>query len=86
MNDEPPKLSYDFDGTTLPHLSGCDFVNACMTYIVDKDEFLESPFCSQMMLKKLDAIDMYLENNFDTNEKVVKFFTDFCNKYIIPNK
>ena len=70
--------AYDtFDGTKLPMMSGCDSVNACMSYIVDKSELRKDPWYTEIMEQKLVAIDKYLAQNFNTNKDVVTFFTRF---------
>jgi hypothetical protein len=69
----------NFDGTKLPSMSGCDLVNACTSYIIDKHEFRQSRFYTPHMESKVDAIDKYLEKNFDTDTKVIDFMEAFIN-------
>lgn len=68
-----------FDGTKLPSMSGHNMVNACISYIIDKQEFKKTLFYTPHMESKLDAIDKYLENNFDTDTKVIDFMEAFIN-------
>lgn len=69
----------NFDGTKLPSMSGCDIVNACTSYIIDKQEFRKNPFYTPHMESKLDAIDKYLDTHFDTDAKVIDFMEAFIN-------
>lgn len=71
-----------FDGTKLPPMSGCDTVNACTTYIIDKQEFKRSPWYTPQMESKLVAIDKYLDMQFDSDAKVVDFVEDFINMQV----
>ena len=74
-------FSYNsFDGTKLPGMSGFDTANACMSYILDISEFRKSPFYSITMENKLNAINKYLKNNFDTDEKVLNFVNEYIEK------
>jgi hypothetical protein len=71
-------MAYDtFDGTKLPMMSGCDPVNACTTYIVDKAEFRKDPWYTDIMEQKLVAIDKYLARKFKTDKDAMAFFTRF---------
>lgn len=71
-------LNYaSFDGTKLPMMSGCSVSNACFTYIITKDDFRKNPFYTRVMEGKIDAVDKYLECNFDTDEKVLAFFEKY---------
>lgn len=69
-----------FDGTKLPSMSGYNQVNACASYIIDKGELRKSPFYTQHMESKLDAIDKYLNMQFDTDAKVIDFMEAFIKK------
>lgn len=69
-----------FDGTKLPSMSGCNQINACTSYIVDKQDFRKSPFYTQHMESKLDAIEKYLNKQFDTDAKVMDFMEAFMKK------
>lgn len=69
-----------FDGTKLPSMSGCNQVNACTSYIIDKQEFRKSAFYTQHMESKLDAIEKYLNKHFDTDDKVIDFMEAFIKK------
>jgi hypothetical protein len=67
----------NFNGTKLPSMSGCNIVNACTSYIIDKQEFRKTLFYSPHMESKLDAIDKYLDTHFDTDIKVNEFMEAF---------
>jgi hypothetical protein len=69
-----------FDGTKLPSMSGCNQVNACTSYIIDKGEFRKDPFYTHHMESKLDAIEKYLNMHFDTDDKVIDFMEAFIKK------
>lgn len=69
-----------FDGTKLPSMSGCNTINACTSYIIDKQDFRKSPFYTQHMENKLDAIEKYLNKQFDTDAKVMDFLEAFIKK------
>ena len=75
-----------FDGKNLPMMSGCDMTNACFSYIINKEDFRKGPWYSPFMEDKIDAIEKYLEINFDTNEKALAFFNEYVraleNKHI----
>lgn len=66
-----------FDGTKLPMYSGSDIGNACYCYILDKNEIKKNMFCSESILHKIDAIDKYLNYNFDDSIKTYDFFDKF---------
>jgi hypothetical protein len=66
-----------FDGTKLPMFSGCSMINACLSYIQDKEDFRKSLFYTQKMDDKTIAIEKYLDRNFDTDQKVIDFFEKF---------
>lgn len=63
-----------FDGTKLPTASGTNTENACFSYILSKKEFRKSPFYTAAYEEKINAIDKYLNQNLNTDEKVVEFF------------
>lgn len=67
----------NYDGTKLPMFSGCDIRNACLSYIIDKDEFKKYQFYTPTMEDKIVAIEKYLEKNFDSDKKVEEFFNKF---------
>jgi hypothetical protein len=69
-----------FDGTKLPSMSGCSPVNAYTSYIIDKGEFRKYPFYTHHMESKLDAIEKYLNMQFDTDAKVIDFMEAFIKK------
>lgn len=69
-----------YDGTKLPMFSGCSTSNACLSYIVDKDQFKKSFFYTKVMEDKITAIEKYLEKNFDTDDKIKEFFDMFIEK------
>lgn len=71
-----------FDGTKLPSMSGYDTVNACASYIIDKKMFRKGPFYTTHMESKLDAIDKYLDAQFDSNDKVTNFLELLVNQKI----
>lgn len=74
------KMNYDdFDGNKLPMFSGYNTANACMSYIQDKNDFRNGLFYSKHMENKLNAIDKYLLNKFDTDAKIIDFFDKFIN-------
>lgn len=66
-----------FNGTKLPMMSGCSLSNACFSYIITKEDFRNGPWYSRGMEEKIDAIEKYLRNNFDTSKKVESFFDEF---------
>ena len=67
----------NFDGTKLPMFSGYSTSNACLSYIIDKDEFRKCQFYTPTMEDKIVAIEKYLEKNFDSDKKVEEFFNKF---------
>lgn len=67
----------NFDGTRLPMFSGYSTSNACLSYIIDKDEFKKCQFYTPIMEDKIVAIEKYLEKNFDSDKKVEEFFNKF---------
>jgi hypothetical protein len=67
----------NFDGTRLPMFSGYSTSNACLSYIIDKDEFRKCQFYTPTMEDKIVAIEKYLEKNFDSDKKVEEFFNKF---------
>lgn len=67
----------NYDGTKLPSLSGYNFSNACLSYILDIDQFRKSGLYSKPMEYKTIAIQKYLDKNLDTEEKILEFFDKF---------
>ena len=62
-------VNYDsFDGTKLPHLSGCNLENALMSYIVDA------------IPGKKNAIDKYLDSHISTDDEAYTFLKKFLEK------
>jgi len=66
-----------FDGNKLPMFSGYSTSNACLSYIIDKEDFKKSLFYTPIMEDKIIAIEKYLEKNFDSDKKVADFFDMF---------
>lgn len=78
-------MKYDsFNGSKLPMISGASLENACFSYILDIDRYKKSFLFTKNMEDKVIAIEKYLQNNFDTNEKVVNFFNEFVQLVIQP--
>lgn len=63
-----------YDGTKLPMSSGSSLSNACLSYMIPKEEFKKDPWYTKQMENKIDAINKYIDHNFDTNDKVIEFF------------
>jgi hypothetical protein len=66
------------DGTKLPIPAGCDLVSACFSYVIDRAEFRRDPWYTVGMEQKIDAIEQYIGNNLDTQQKVEDLFTAFA--------
>jgi len=78
---------YDqYDGETLPPLSGCDMTNACFSYMLDKEEFRKSPWYTVIMEQKLEAIDKYLDAQLGTDDQAVAFFERFIERAVEPDE
>ena len=74
-----PDVNYkQYDGTTLPAMSGFNDLNACFTYLQDSEELKNTPLMSQMMIDKNEAIIKFINNNLVTPDQVTEFF----NKYL----
>lgn len=66
-----------FDGTTLPNMSGCDYTNACFSYIIDREDFRKSMFHSKPMEDKLASIDKFISKNLGSMKAVEEFFESY---------
>ena len=78
---EDLNLNYStYDGSTLPHMSGYSFENACFSYIVNKNEFRKHPFYTKTMEDKLIAIEKFLDKHIDSDAAAMDLFTDFVKK------
>jgi len=65
----------EFDGTKLPTMSGYNISNACFSYMAKCSYF--TPLYSKNMATKTHAIEKYLKQNLNTNEKVLHFFEQY---------
>jgi hypothetical protein len=75
-------MQYDkYNGDSLPTLSGADLNMACFSYIINKEEFRRDPWYTEIMEKKLDAINRYLDTHLGTDEQVSEFFERFIVMY-----
>jgi hypothetical protein len=80
--DDGPSVAFNaFDGTKLPSFSGHDLLNACFSYIIDKDQFSRCKFYSIYMAQKLLAIDKYVNKNLNTDEQIQDFFGKFVQTF-----
>ena len=74
-------MNYDvFNGNTLPSMSGCDLLNACMSYIIDRSEFRRDPWYTKNMDQKSIAIEKYLAKKFATSNDTDAFFLKFIHE------
>jgi len=71
-----------YNGTKLPPASGVSIQNACLSYIIDKDEFKTNPYYSKQMDEKLNAINKYIKKKLNSDKKIIKLFDIFVKKYI----
>lgn len=76
----------EFDGTKLPTLSGYNVPNACFSYMSkfsyisplhSKNYSYFNPLYSKNMAAKTHAIEKYLKQNLNTNEKILHFFEQY---------
>lgn len=58
-------------------MAGYNIVNACTSYIIDKNEDMKMFYKTSQMNSKLDSIDRYLDKHFDTDAKVDEFMEAF---------
>lgn len=76
--------NYDYksyDGSKLPSMSGVSLTSSCFSYITDINDLCNRMFYTPQMMLKLQAIQRYLDANFDTTEKTIDFFDNFAKDY-----
>jgi hypothetical protein len=71
----------DYDGTILPTLSGSNFNVACLSYITDPNDNSTNKMYSRQMENKKNAINKFLDQNLDSDIKIIKFFNEYLENY-----
>lgn len=72
-------LNYEgFDGTKLPGFCGVSLDNACFTYMRSREELKMDTFFTRYLIKKLGAIEKYVDKNLNTEDQVQAFFNAFA--------
>lgn len=74
-----PIINYkSYEGDKLPRLSGFSIVNSLMNYIVKP--YKSFFYYTNHMNDKYNAIEKYLQKHFETDKKVIDFFTTFVDE------
>lgn len=88
MTVKPNKISKNlnyskYNGNELPFLSGSSIENACFTYIRRKEAFRNNRFYTKHMENKIEAIEKFMQKHLDTDDKVIKFFKNYHEKFAV---
>lgn len=68
---------YLFDGKELPWLSRYNVPSTYFTYIMDRNELKKHMFYSKDIAYKVNAIELFLEQNLGTEKEIFEFFEKY---------
>lgn len=66
-----------YDGTKLPAPSGDDLIAGCGSYYVERTEFMNSAWYTQVMEQRLEAIYKFMDRHLGDPRAIDRFFQAF---------